>query len=853
MKLSGKKILLILCLASILLLTGAGFSFAAGGSDYGQVIDDLNGLFGKMAKLSPVQAEQAVNITGAMVNDLFNDGVLSEPEKTALKNTLNIDYFTYKEIENALKDYINDYASGGKTGYAGLLNAINPDNRDTDYLLGLVGRLYTALGPETRAQLASKGISFEEMVSIAAKLGQIQFEPGLAITDAVKQQLAAILQELIVKSSLTQDDLTACGLTVENITELYGKLTTDEKAQLEGILTTMGLVSDGNQEKPQVATYQPVNNAPDVALNATVSATFDRDVTVVGDLSGVKIEAGSNALLGTVASLEGRVLTISHPVFQYNTTYKVTIPTGSVQAGNATNNEISWSFTTLQETGEYKLTLGVQYDSNNNKVTVAGSLKKNDETQAPVKDVSIGIVIEKGSDQYAFAQMLTNQQGAFEKTFSTATFEPGTYTVTATANLLTKQGSFIISAPVPVAPTVQTNEATSVTTISATLNGNITNTGGENCDQHKFQYRQQGTTEWADAGLETGSFVTGAFSFNLTGLSSSTAYEAKAMAHNTAGWGEGIVVAFTTTRSSGGGGGGGGGYTPVLEVDTFEPAKDAENVPLEAIVKVTFKQNIKEVDLTKVTVKDDQNKDVGGVKATVSGKALTIAHDKFAYNTKYTVNIPKGTVKRTDNNTENNAISWSFNTLKEAVPPKPECIFTDVPATHWAATYIKALCEKEIIAGYLDGTFKPNNNISRAEFAKIIVGALGLAEVKPATPTFADVPAANWAYGYVEAAAKSGLVKGSDGKFRPNDSISRQEIALILVRAMNKESEALAKAGELTNFKDDAKIAAWAKGHVIIAVAEGLITGYPNNTFGPVKNATRAESAKMVYFFMEKK
>lgn len=326
-----------------------------------------------------------------------------------------------------------------------------------------------------------------------------------------------------------------------------------------------------------------------------------------------------------------------------------------------------------------------------------------------------------------------------------------------------------------------------------------------------------------------------------------------------AGGGNTGRATFTVASGGSGGGGGDGGdggdvtAPPKPEVDKYEPAKDAKDVALDALVRVTFKQDIKAGDLTKVGIKDDQNKEVGGVKATVSGKALTLTHDKFTYNTKYTVNIPAGTVKRTDNNAENDTFSWSFTTLKETVPHKPSCEFTDVPSTHWAAAYIKDLCEKEIIAGYPDGTFKPENNITRAEFAKIITGAVGLADVKPVSPTFADVSSTHWSYGYVKAAAKAGLVKGSDGKFRPNDFISRQEIAVILVRALDKESEALAKAGQTTNFKDDAQIAAWTKGYVIVAVAEGLINGYPDNTFGPAKNASRAESAKMVYFFMQKK
>jgi len=407
-----------------------------------------------------------------------------------------------------------------------------------------------------------------------------------------------------------------------------------------------------------------------------------------------------------------------------------------------------------------------------------------------------------------------------------------------------------------VAPTVQTNAATGITTNSATLNGNITNTGGENCDQRKFQYKQQGAASWIDTTVETGPFGTGAFSFALTGLTPNTTYEVKALAHNTAGWGEGTVIAFTTLTSGGStGGGGGGGVTPSKpEVDKYEPDKDAKDVALDALVRVTFKQDIKAGDLTKVTIKDDKNKEVTGVKATVSGKALTIAHDKFSYETKYTVNVPKGTVKRADNNQENDAISWSFTTLKEPVPPKPECVFTDMSAQHWAANVIKELCQKGIIGGYPDGTFKPGNDITRAEFTKIIVKALGLAEENPAAPTFKDVAPGDWYFGVVEAAAKAGLVKGYEkGEFRPNAKITRQEIAAILVRALGKQDAAAASANAKTAFKDDQSIASWARGSVVVAVQEGLIKGYPDGTFGPKKNATRAETCAMVSRFLEKK
>ncbi len=182
-------------------------------------------------------------------------------------------------------------------------------------------------------------------------------------------------------------------------------------------------------------------------------------------------------------------------------------------------------------------------------------------------------------------------------------------------------------------------------------------------------------------------------------------------------------------------------------------------------------------------------------------------------------------------------------------PSQPDCSFIDLTTSHWAYKDIIALCEAGIIDGYPDGTFGPEISITRAEFAKIIVGVQGTALVNPAQATYQDVARNNWHYQYVETATQAGLVMG-DGKgyFRPNDRISRQEIAIILVRAMGLQNEAIAKAQEVTTFGDDSQISPWARGHVVVAVEQGLINGYPGNppTFKAKNTATRAEASAML-------
>jgi len=194
-----------------------------------------------------------------------------------------------------------------------------------------------------------------------------------------------------------------------------------------------------------------------------------------------------------------------------------------------------------------------------------------------------------------------------------------------------------------------------------------------------------------------------------------------------------------------------------------------------------------------------------------------------------------------------------YAVMVETVAKPPVVKFKDVDSAHWAWKNIEALVAREILKGYPDQTFRPENEITRAEFTTIVVRALGLTEIRPAAPAFADVGPQNWFYSSVEAAAKAGLVRGyENGTFRPENRISRQEMAVILVRALGKEDEAQAKATEKLAFADADKIAVWAKGCVVIAVAGELVKGYPDNTFGPLKNTTRAETAAMVYRFLEK-
>jgi hypothetical protein len=169
---------------------------------------------------------------------------------------------------------------------------------------------------------------------------------------------------------------------------------------------------------------------------------------------------------------------------------------------------------------------------------------------------------------------------------------------------------------------------------------------------------------------------------------------------------------------------------------------------------------------------------------------------------------------------------------------------------HWAAQTVQELVDKGIISGYEDNTFRPDNLINRAECSAILARALELpagAATLDAFSDSADVPA--WAKDPVAAAVEAALLKGypeADGSttFRPARQVTRAELAVILSRVVVKELGEQQPAA--ASFADLEKIPAWALDGVNLAAEKGLVQGYPDGTFQPDKEVTRAEAAAMI-------
>ena len=168
--------------------------------------------------------------------------------------------------------------------------------------------------------------------------------------------------------------------------------------------------------------------------------------------------------------------------------------------------------------------------------------------------------------------------------------------------------------------------------------------------------------------------------------------------------------------------------------------------------------------------------------------------------------------------------------------------FSDIDE-HWAKEEIEELCNSDIVSGYSDGTFKPDNLVTRAEFTKLIVNAFNIQQSGDGV-TFEDVSQDAWYAEYVAAASSCGLITGDDNRFRPDETITRQDAAVILYRTIQYMGIEVDNAGE-ADFRDNAKISDYAQEAVNVMSANEIIVG-DSGSFNPMNETTRAQSVVML-------
>jgi len=181
----------------------------------------------------------------------------------------------------------------------------------------------------------------------------------------------------------------------------------------------------------------------------------------------------------------------------------------------------------------------------------------------------------------------------------------------------------------------------------------------------------------------------------------------------------------------------------------------------------------------------------------------------------------------------------------DAPPSTGQTAFQDVPAGFWAKSYIEALAAKSVIAGFPDGTFKPDEPVTRAQFAAIITKAFTPAP-KQAARDFSDVKSNFWAYAAIQTAYRGGFIAGyPDRSFKPQDQILRVQSLVSLANGLGLTND---KPNALSVYTDAAAIPKYATESIAAATARQLVVNYPNlSQLNPNRPATRAEVAAFVY------
>lgn len=183
---------------------------------------------------------------------------------------------------------------------------------------------------------------------------------------------------------------------------------------------------------------------------------------------------------------------------------------------------------------------------------------------------------------------------------------------------------------------------------------------------------------------------------------------------------------------------------------------------------------------------------------------------------------------------------FAYNTNRKASG------FFDVPDGYWAKEQIEYFASRGILNGYEDGSFKPDNGVTREEFCKLLVNAFSQPVEEPQTRTFSDVDTNRWSYPYIEMCRSflTGYINPFGGlpAFHPEEYATREDITVALVKMMGYDEKSIGnKKTAAAKFRDGDTISPNLLAYVSLACEKGIINGYPDGTFRASDGISRAE------------
>ncbi|MBQ1947980.1 MAG: S-layer homology domain-containing protein [Clostridia bacterium] len=278
-------------------------------------------------------------------------------------------------------------------------------------------------------------------------------------------------------------------------------------------------------------------------------------------------------------------------------------------------------------------------------------------------------------------------------------------------------------------------------------------------------------------------------------------------------------------------------------IDAIEPAIEILELDMEFFEKLELEKFRKAtyVNLLEAYIETEEEADSDLIRALWLEASKKAYEDEQDYEPVKT-NPGKGTGGGGGGN-------FTFNAGIPAVVT-PTDAFPDIASVTWAKDAINNLAKKNIIAGYPDGEYKPNNLVTRDEFAKLVVEVFGYNEVSGIR--FNDIPADGWQVAYVDRAATGGVVLGvGDNMFGSGANITRQDACVMIYRALQKKGYTLNAKNASVTFSDMDTVDAYAQEAVNAMNNAGLFTAMTEGQFMPQTACTRAMVAYLLYGAMQ--
>ncbi|HEY3374906.1 MAG TPA: Ig-like domain-containing protein [Candidatus Aquicultor sp.] len=588
---------------------------------------------------------------------------------------------------------------------------------------------------------------------------------------------------------------------------------------------------------PNVVSADPVNGATGIASNKTVTITFSENIQTSIAYGMITVKDSSNNPVAIATSISNRTLTITVPGgWGSNTTYTVIIPAAAVKdmvvpTGNNMATQYTLSFTTQDTTAPAVSSAdpvnGVTAVAVNKTITITFSepiqvgtaynsiaLATGGNAASITKSISGSTlsITPLGTLNYGVVYTLTVPAAAVRD--ATGNVLAGQYTLTFTTGADTEAPTVSSTLPASGAATVATD-----TTVSVTFSENIV-TGAH--------YDEIALKDSAGTSVPITKSINSKV-LNLkpsSGLTCSTVYTVTIPAGAVKDSSDNNLVSAYTLSFT---------ITP----NTTPPAK-----PTGLAVAIS---TISAVEILWNQVTDSE---AAGyyVYRKIKGTSSFSKISSLVTTTRYQDTSAEAYLIYVYYVTAVNRSAYESakSSEVEAAIGGTKGIFVDVAPSAWYRVPIFNLTKQDVLSGYTDGTFKPNKNITRAEFAKLICLAAkwSLEESASSSTTtdtaqsFRDVAGTSWMYTYVETAKVHGVISGyRDGAFKPNKNITRAEMAKMIATAFKLPSGP-------SRFRDVKSN--WARGSIYACIAADIVNGYADGTFKPNRTATRAEAAKMM-------